>query len=89
VAYFYLLNQPKEIKYLIMEISFHLLSNLICQAQVPFIALALIGLWALTWWCYENFKSVIQIIKNVLTPYFQPQENKTLLERYGKWAGKK
>lgn len=70
-----------------MEILIQKLSNIF--SPVPFYILALIGLWALTWWSYENFKSVIQIIKSVLTPYFQPQENKTLVERYGKWAGKK
>lgn len=70
-----------------MEILLQKLSDLIYS--VPFLILGLIGLWALTWWSYENFKSVIQIIKAILTPYFQPQENKGLVEKYGKWAGKK
>lgn len=69
-----------------MEIIIQKLSNIF--TPVPFYILALIGLWAFTWWSYENFKSVIQIIKNILAPYFQPQENKGLVERYGKWAGK-
>lgn len=50
--------------------------------------LVAIGMWALLWWSIDNFKSVVQIIKSMLTPYFQPQENKSLVERYGKWAGK-
>lgn len=71
-----------------MEIFLEKLSNFICHVKVPLVALALIGLWALLIWSYENFKSVIQIIKNVLTPYFQPQENRNFVEKYGKWAGK-
>lgn len=71
-----------------MEIFFQKLSNFICKAQVPLVALALVGIWALVVLCYENFKSVIQIIKNVLAPYFQPQENRNFVEKYGKWAGR-
>ncbi|CRK86576.1 CLUMA_CG000181, isoform A [Clunio marinus] len=48
--------------------------------------LTLIGFWALFCWSIDNFRSVIQIIKSILMPYFQPYENKTLAEKYGKWA---
>lgn len=50
---------------------------------------ALVGLWALSCWLYDNLKSVVQIVIAVLTPYFVPAENKTLVERFGKWAGKR
>ncbi|XP_070492605.1 hydroxysteroid dehydrogenase-like protein 1 [Chironomus tepperi] len=54
--------------------------------QVPLFLLSLIGLYALIWWSYENFKSVLQIAKALLSPYFLPNENKSLTEKYGKWA---
>lgn len=49
--------------------------------------LVLAGVWAVLWWSIENFRSVVEITKSVLTPYFQPHENKSLVEKYGKWAG--
>lgn len=49
---------------------------------------ALIGLWALSCWLYDNLKSLVQIVIAVLTPFFVPAESKTLVERFGKWAGK-
>lgn len=56
--------------------------------QVPLYILSVIGFYALMWWSYENFKSILQIIKSVLSPFFLPSENKSLSEKYGKWAGK-
>ncbi|EAT36749.1 AAEL011193-PA [Aedes aegypti] len=47
---------------------------------------ALIGLWALSCWLYDNLKSLVQIVIAVLTPFFVPAESKTLVERFGKWA---
>lgn len=58
------------------------------DANVIFNLLALAGAWAVLWWSIDNFRSIVEIIVTVLTPYFQPQERKTLVERYGKWAGK-
>lgn len=49
--------------------------------------LALVGVYALCWWTVDNLNSVVQILRALLTPYFQPQEELTLLERYGSWAG--
>lgn len=46
----------------------------------------LLGLWAFSCWCYDNLKSLVQLVIAVLTPYFVPAENKTLVERFGKWA---
>lgn len=51
--------------------------------------LAIVGVYAVCWWLVDNFKSVVQIVRALLTPYFQPQEELTLLERYGSWAGNK
>lgn len=66
------------------------LNNIITsfQANMSLYALVLVGLWALLWWSIENFRSLVQIIGSVLAPFFQPNENKTLVERFGKWAGK-
>lgn len=72
-----------------MEFVLRALVNFLFYTNVPFYLLALAGIWALLWWSLENFMSVLQIIKSVLLPYFQPQDNKTLIERYGKWAGTK
>lgn len=49
--------------------------------------LAIVGVYALCWWIVDNLKSVVQVVRALLTPYFQPQEELTLLERYGSWAG--
>lgn len=57
------------------------------STNLPLYLLALAGAWALMWWSIENFRSIVQIIGSVLAPYFQPSENKTLVERFGKWAG--
>ena len=59
------------------------------HTNVLYNLLCVVGLWALSCWCYENFKSLFQIIFNVLTPFFMPHENKSLVEQYGKWAGRK
>lgn len=45
-----------------------------------------VGVYSLAIYLYDNFKSVISIIKSVLEPYFQPQVQKSLIEKYGKWA---
>ena len=62
--------------------------NFYLNYQVPLLTLSLIGLYAYIWWAYENFKSILQIVKALLSPYFLPNENKSLSEKYGKWAGK-
>lgn len=48
--------------------------------------LTLLGAWTVLNWMYENLRSLVQIVVAILTPYFVPAENKTLVERYGKWA---
>lgn len=63
--------------------------DLLLHTDVLFNVLCAVGLWALACWCYENLRSLFQIIFNVLTPFFMPHENKSLVERFGKWAGRK
>lgn len=57
--------------------------------SVEFLAfiLILIGSYASLWWSIDNFKSVVQVIRSLLVPYFQPQEDLPLSEKYGNWAG--
>ncbi|KAL1404040.1 hypothetical protein pipiens_019095, partial [Culex pipiens pipiens] len=50
------------------------------------LGLTLLGAWVCACWMYENLRSLVQIVVAMLTPYFVPAENKTLVERYGKWA---
>ncbi|KAH8412449.1 hypothetical protein KR009_002297 [Drosophila setifemur] len=45
-----------------------------------------VGFLAIAAFLYDNFKSLISIIKSVLEPYFQPHLPKTLIEKYGQWA---
>lgn len=49
--------------------------------------LALAGLYIVFVWAIDNLKSIVCIIQAVLRPYFQPEENLKLAERYGNWAG--
>ncbi|XP_055547198.1 inactive hydroxysteroid dehydrogenase-like protein 1 [Wyeomyia smithii] len=51
-----------------------------------FTGLAFLGCYVLALWLYDNLKSVVQIVLAILTPYFVPEENKSLAERFGKWA---
>lgn len=52
------------------------------------LGLILIGLYAMLWWLIDNLKSITQIIISVMLPYFQPNEDLPLSEKYGNWAGK-
>lgn len=49
--------------------------------------LAVAGLYIVILWLYENLRSLVQILINVVRPLFQPEINKSLAERYGDWAG--
>lgn len=46
------------------------------------------GLYAILIWLYENLKSPLQVIYHSIKPYFVPKEKKSLVEKYGDWAGK-
>lgn len=62
--------------------------NLIFSVNFIVTFLAIIGLWALSIFLYDNFKSIVCIIASMLRPFFQPQESKSLAEKFGGWAGK-
>lgn len=49
--------------------------------------LALAGIYIVLIWLFDNVRSLILIIFNLLRPLFQPEEKKSLVEKYGDWAG--
>lgn len=49
--------------------------------------LAAIGVYALCWWLIDNLRSLVQVLAAVLMPFFQPQEDVSLVQRFGEWAG--
>lgn len=62
--------------------------SLVIDTQVVCLILSLIGVYALIWWLSDNLKSSIQIIIALLRPFFQPEDDLPLKERFGSWAGK-
>lgn len=72
-----------------MESAIRILASYVFYTDIILNLLALAGAWAVLWWSIDNFRSIFEIILSVLSPYFQPQEHKSLVERYGKWAGEK
>lgn len=48
----------------------------------------IIGVYTFLWWFIDNFKSLFQILWNLLKSYVQPDKNPPLNEKYGIWAGK-
>ena len=66
------------------------LSSLIDLLHIEYLIylLALLGLCVVICYAIDNLKSVLMIIKSILDPYFQPQLDLTLAERFGSWAGK-
>ncbi|CAO1336764.1 unnamed protein product [Diamesa serratosioi] len=69
-----------------MDLIVNSVKYLVTNTKLIYYALILAGVWAVMCWSIDNLKSVIQIIQSILTPYFRPHENKSLIERYGKWA---
>lgn len=63
--------------------------SLVFSVQFFLLIFVCIGVYALCLWLIDNLKSIVQIVGAILLPYFQPEENLTLAERYGNWAGKK
>lgn len=59
----------------------------IFSVQCTALIFILIGAYALLWWSIDNFKSIVQIVTSFLVPYFQPQEDLPLNEKFGSWAG--
>jgi hypothetical protein len=70
-----------------MELALRTLVDFNLFTNVIFFLLVLAGVWGVLWWSIENFMSILQITRSLLTPLFQPQEKKSLVEKYGKWAG--
>lgn len=48
--------------------------------------LSLLGLYAGALWAFDNFKSIVQVSVSLMRPFFQPNEKKSLADRFGKWA---
>lgn len=61
--------------------------SMVCICDLISLAIYLVGLAALACFLFDNFKSIVSIIKAVLEPYFQPQLPQNLVDKYGKWAG--
>lgn len=61
--------------------------SFIFSIQCVLLVLVVIGAYALLWWSIDNFKSIVQVIRSILVPYFQPQDDVALSEKFGHWAG--
>ncbi|TMW54889.1 hypothetical protein DOY81_000122 [Sarcophaga bullata] len=57
-----------------------------CICQIFSVGIYFVGLATVALFLFDNFKSVITILKSILEPYFQPQLPQTLVDKYGKWA---
>ena len=71
-----------------MDFIVNCFETFVTNTKFIYYSLIIAGVWAVMCWSIDNLKSVIQIIQSILTPYFQPNENKSLVEKFGKWAGK-
>ncbi|XP_011191480.2 inactive hydroxysteroid dehydrogenase-like protein 1 [Zeugodacus cucurbitae] len=68
------------------EVSIYTLLRMAFVWQLLSFAVYLVGLLAIATFFFDNFKSVVLIVKSILEPYFQPQLPQTLVEKFGKWA---
>lgn len=71
-----------------LELSIYTLLRMAFIWQLVSLAIYVVGALTIAVFLYSNFKSLIKIIKVLLEPYFQPQLPQTLVDKYGKWAGK-
>ncbi|TDG47829.1 hypothetical protein AWZ03_005783 [Drosophila navojoa] len=69
-----------------LELSIYTLLRMAFIWQLVSVAIYLVGTLAIAAYLYDNFRSLISIIKALLEPYFQPQLPQTLLDKFGKWA---
>ncbi|ALC39791.1 CG13284 [Drosophila busckii] len=69
-----------------LELSIYTLLRMAFIWQLISLAIYLVGTLTIAAFLYDNFKSLISIIKALLEPYFQPQLPQTLLDKFGKWA---
>lgn len=58
------------------------------NTQLVVYLFCVIGALATLTWIWDNFASLVCILKTVLLPYFLPSEGYTLAEKFGNWAGK-
>lgn len=63
------------------------LISFVFSIQCIILIFVLIGAYALLWYSIDNFKSVVKVIRSILVPYFQPQDDVGLSEKFGQWAG--
>lgn len=61
--------------------------SVVLSVKFAVFLLASVGIYAICWWLIDNLSSVVQVVRTLLTPYFQPQEDLSLIDRYGSWAG--
>lgn len=71
----------------VLEVSIYTLLRMAFIWQLVSAFIYIVGSLTIAAFLYDNFKSLICIIKAVLEPYFQPQLPKTLVEKFGQWAG--
>lgn len=60
--------------------------SLVFSVKFAVFLLASVGVYAICWWLIDNLSSVVQVVRTLLQPYFQPQEDLSLVDRYGNWA---
>lgn len=71
-----------------LELSIYTLLRMAFIWELVSQAIYVVGALSIAVFLYSNFKSLVKIIKALLEPYFQPQLPHTLVDKYGKWAGK-
>lgn len=71
-----------------LELSIYTLLRMAFIWELVSQAIFVVGALCIAVFLYSNFKSLVKIIKALLEPYFQPQLPHTLVDKYGKWAGK-
>jgi len=71
----------------VLEVSIYTLLKMAFIWQLISAAIYLVGLLTIGVYLYDNLKSLVSIIKAVLEPYFQPHLPRTLVDKFGQWAG--
>lgn len=71
-----------------LELSIYTLLRMAFIWELVSQAIYVVGALSIAVFLYSNLKSLVKIIKALLEPYFQPQLPHTLVDKYGKWAGK-
>uniref|UniRef100_A0A1A9VWA4 Uncharacterized protein n=1 Tax=Glossina austeni TaxID=7395 RepID=A0A1A9VWA4_GLOAU len=61
-------------------------SSMLAVYEILSSVISLVGLLAAACFLYDNFKSLVSILKAVLGPYFRPHLPHSLPDRFGKWA---